>query len=132
MEGIKFERGKDPRRTMEVGVASYIEIERIFVKVLYMNNEQLDKGMMSVETGHRFFQKVVDQRIIDWDLVVETFPHLEMELKAQLCKVKFTFLGPKSDLGAHPTYLRLQIAGKTIHYNGKFYDLPERKKVDRA
>ena len=132
MKGIMFQKGKDPHRSMGVGVANFIEIERIFVKVLYINNEPLDQKMMPVETGHRFFQKVVDQRIIDWDLVVETFPHLEMELKAQLCKVKFTFLGSKNGLGAHPTYLRLQIAGKTIHYNGKFYDLPERKKVDRA
>ena len=134
MESINFERGKDPRRSMGVGVVNYIEIERIFLKVVDRTNNVLDKGMMSTENGHLFFQKVVNQRIIDWDLIAATFPHLESDMRAQLCKVQITFLGPRGQgigTGSHPAYFRFQVAGRTIHYHGEFYDLPEKKSPGR-
>ena len=88
--------------------------------------------MLTTDQGHRFFQKVINEGKIAWDIIFERFPQMENPVKADTCRVKIHYLGPRFNEppypGSHPAYTKFQIAGKTILYQGKFYDLPETRK----
>jgi len=111
---------------MGIGISAYTEIERIFIK--FVDGRIVEKGMLTPEQGHMFFQKVVDEGKIGWDIIFERFPTCENLVKEDICRVKIHYLGPKFDEppypGSHPVYSKFEIAGKTILYQGKFYDLP--------
>ena len=131
MGGINFERGKGVAETLKIGIKSFINIERIFIKIYGEGGEMADKGSLEIEDGHRFFEKVVNEAKIDWDIIKDRFPENVEGLKNKGFKVQIMFLGPMvegSRRGSHPAYFKFQVAGRTIHYQGKFYDLPETKR----
>lgn len=115
---------------MGLGASGYIEIERIFLK-FYSGERIIEKGSLTPEQGHRFFKKVSDEGKIGWEIIFERFPDMEFNIKSDIVRTKPLYLGPRIRHGSHPAYFKFQIAGRTILYQGKFYDLPEMRKKRR-
>jgi hypothetical protein len=116
---------------MGLGISGYIEIERIFIRIYNENHELIDKGHLDPEIGHKFLKKVVGEGKIGWEYIMDRFPKYAEDMKQQKIPIKLIFLGPNGSgtrKGAHPAYFRSQIAGRTILYQGEFYDLPEMRK----
>ena len=124
MEGIMFQRGKDPRKTMGVGAVNYTQVDEIRIEIYDENRNRVGATDLPKEKAKKFIEKIVDERKIDFDIIIGMFPEYGNYIRVELYTVKVSFL-VRDPGGKRNELSKRQMYGRTIIYDGQYYELPD-------
>lgn len=122
MDSIMFKRGKDPRKSMGVGKINYYHVDDIQITVVDEQRNPVGQKNIPIDLAPKFIEKIVDERKIDFDIIIQMFSEFGNYIRVELYSIKIHFLINRPD--GVVAYRKDQMYDKTIIYRDKYYQLP--------